>query len=253
MTSGLPQPVRAVADELERSAGSYLQSVVREPSVTCEVCSTPIAREFRICSPCYAHARSGLNLADRVGALVYAIQPDSQTYLLVYNYKTQAAGPSHERQMKALLALGLRGHARCAKTLANAGTSAWCVVPSTKQRSTLHTLVTQLASPGSQQVAVSYAGPAYPDRSLRPDHWTVELNSSPPDHVLVVDDSWVTGSHAQGVASALKAAGVPQVSVFTVANVLDPGWEPNREFIQQRLAKAAFDKSRCPWTGGECP
>lgn len=250
----LPERVQAVADQLERSAGSYLQSIVRDHHATCKVCCTPVTDGFRMCRPCSTHARSRFALADRVGSLVYAIKPDSQTYLLVYNYKTPAAGPSHRREMKALLALGLRGHARCAAKLANAKTTAWCIVPSTKQRSTLHELVSELATRRSREIPVSYSGSGVrQNRELRPELWSVELKDTPPEHVLVIDDSWVTGSHAQGVASALKAAGISQVSVFTVANVLDPDWEPNEPFIKQRLAEPAFDKTRCPWTGNDCP
>lgn len=251
--STLPADVRAVADQLERSAGSFLQSTIREPPATCVVCGTPVGSGYATCKPCHEHARTGFPLADRVGSLVYAVKPDSQTYLLVYNYKTPAAGPSHEREMKALLALGLRGHVQCAMKLAGGTAPSWCVVPSTRGRSTLHTMVSQLAKPGSREITVSYSGAAREERALRPGLWSVDLDGRPPAHVLLVDDSWVTGSHAQGVASALKQAGVSQVSVFTVANVLDPSWGPNVSFIKQRLAKFAFDKERCPWTGTGCP
>lgn len=250
---GLSDRALAVANGVERSAGSYLQSTVREMSVTCTVCGTPVANGFERCIPCAQHAKAGVPLADRVGSLVYAVKPDSQTYLLVYNYKSSAPGPTHEPEMKGLLALGLRGHAECAKTLAGATTSAWCVVPSTKGRAKLHELVSQLASPTSRRIEVTHAESGRQDRDLHPDQWAIGIDGSPPEHVLVIDDSWVTGSHAQSVASALKTSGVPQVSVFTVANVLDPTWEPNMQFIKQRLSKSAFDKTRCPWTGGACP
>lgn len=252
--SGLLDPrVAAVAEQLRRSAGSYLQSTVRESSVTCAVCSTPVLENYDLCLPCKQQSGTGLSLADRVGSLVYAVMPDSQTYLLVHNYKTCHAGPSLKPNMKALLALGLRGHATCAKKLAGADTSAWSVVPSTQERSTLHTLVSQLADPQSKEIAVDYLGSERQDRGVHPEVWSVELGDYVPDHVLVIDDSWVTGSHAQGVASALKAAGVTQVSVFTVANILDPNWKPNGDFIKHQLAQPAFDEAQCPWTGSGCP
>jgi hypothetical protein len=55
------------------------------------------------------------------------------------------------------------------------------------------------------------------------------------------------------VACALKSAGVQQVSIFTVARVLDPRWSANEAFIKTRFAGAGFDWTRCPWTGGDCP
>jgi hypothetical protein len=192
-------------------------------------------------------------LADRVGSLIYAVKPDSQSYLLVYNYKIAAAGPSLEPQVMALLGLGLRGHTECAAKLAGARSTAWAVVPSTKGRSKLHDLVSRMAHPDAREIKIDFTGTGRPDRLLHPELWSVQASGDRPEHVLLVDDSWVTGSHAQGVASALKTAGVPQVSVFTIANVLDPDWGPNPAFIKDRLAAPAFEKTRCPWTGADCP
>jgi hypothetical protein len=253
MSRALPATVQAVANELESTSGSYLQSTVRKSGLTCDVCGTPVAVSYTRCLHCSSHSGSGHPLADRVGSLIYAIKPDSQSYLLVYNYKTAAAGPSLESQMMALLALGLRGHTECASKLAGARSTAWAVVPSTKERSKLHDLVSRMASPDAREIKIEFSGYSRPDRFLHPELWRVDVSGDRPEHVLLVDDSWVTGSHAQGVASALKTAGVSQVSVFTVANVLDPAWGPNPGFIKDRLAPPAFDKSRCPWTGGNCP
>lgn len=249
----LPENVRSVADQLERVAGSYLKSVVRAPRGTCSVCNTPVGANRQLCIPCGGHAGTGLPLADRVGSLVYAVKPDSQTYLLVYNYKSVSAGPSHEREMMALLALGLRGHIHCPGNLSGSPVSAWCVVPSTKGRVKLHEMVAKLAKPESVEVRVRYAGNGQHDRTLRPDYWQVSFDGDVPKHVLVIDDSWVTGSNAQSVATALKTAGVATVSVFTVANVLNSDWEPNVAFIKSHLSGPAFYKNRCPWTGGNCP
>ncbi|HZK47997.1 MAG TPA: hypothetical protein VFD74_00120, partial [Thermoleophilia bacterium] len=89
-------------------------------------------------------------------------------------------------------------------------------------------------------------------RSLRPENFAVTAGQRVPDHVLVIDDSWVSGGHAQSVASALKSSGVADVSIFTVARVLDPQWSPNADFIKERL-RGVFDPRICPWTGGDCP
>lgn len=245
--------VQAIADELESGAGSYLQSTVRVPGLTCDVCGTPVAAQFSRCLPCSEHAKSGHALADRVGFLIYAIKPDSQSYLLVYNYKAVEAGPSMEAQMMALLALGLSGHTDCVYALAGTQSTGWAVVPSTKGRSTLHDYVARLSRPNALEIEIDYVGSSRPDRHLHPELWKVKAPSQLPEHVILIDDSWVTGSHAQGVAAALKTAGASQVSIFTVANVLDPTWGPNAPFIRERLAPPAFDKTRCPWTGADCP
>lgn len=252
--SGVEDPkVLAVADQVKRAAGGYLESTIREKYVTCEVCAAPVEPRYRLCWPCSQNERSGYSLADRVGSLVYAIKPNSQTYLLVRNYKSDLSGPNLERTMRALLALGLKGHAVCARKLAHSTNVAWCVVPSTKGRSALQELVAKMAKAGATAISVVYNQSTRHDRSIHPEFWSVDFQGPTPEHALVIDDSWVTGTHAQGVASALKSAGVRQVSVFTVANILDPDWEPNQGFIKQRLASAVFEETRCPWTGGACP
>lgn len=253
----LPSEVLRVAASLEKVAGSFLKSTIREPGATCSVCAVPVETAFTRCFRCNQHSKSGYLLADRVGSLVYAIKPDSQTYLLVSNYKADNQRfnvDTHKRQMRALLALGLRGHSSCANKLARGKAPAWCVVPSTKNRPVFLDLVRGLASRGSREIEVSYNDNyGHRSRALDPKLWSVNFKGPVPDHVLVIDDSWVTGSNAQGVAGALKASGVSDVSIFTVANVLEPSWEPNQLFISTRLSGVAFEKTRCPWTGGPCP
>ncbi len=253
MSRDLPENVQAVADQLELTAGSYLQSTIRDPGHTCDVCGSPVSSSYARCVHCTKHAESGHPLADRVGSLIYASKPDSQSYLLVRNYKTLAAGPSIKLQMAALLALGLKGHTQCLSALVGAGVQGWAVVPSTRGRAVLHDLVQRIARAGAREIHIDFTGSSRSDRALHPEFWKVDTSAEVPDHVLLVDDSWVTGSHAQGVASALKTAGVSQVSIFTVANVLDSNWDANRRFIKSHLAPPSFDKSRCPWTGSDCP
>lgn len=239
-----------LADDLKIEAGSYLVNAIREPSVTCRVCSTPVDG-YELCVPCRGHIASTLPLADRVGSMIYAVEPDSQAYRLVYNYKTAGAGPSHRRIMNTLLAVGLRGHVICAQRLAGAQSSGWAVVPSTQGRTVFRDLVRSISRRADSEVPVHFVG-TVGQRVLDPAPWHVELPEAALDHVVVIDDSWVTGAHAQSVAAELKSAGVAQVSIFTVARVLRPDWGPNGAFIATRM-RSPFDWRRCPWTGEDCP
>ncbi len=74
-----------------------------------------------------------------------------------------------------------------------------------------------------------------------------------PPHVVVIDDSWVSGASAQSVAVALKQAGVEQVSILSVARVLSPHWAPNLPFLRSALPQLPYDWTICPWTLGDCP
>lgn len=251
MTCRLPPGVQEIGRALAADAGTYLHSTVREPGVTCIVCAAPVDGYER-CIPCNRHARTGLALADRVGSLIYAVKPDSQAYRVVRNYKAPMSGLTLLDTMRALLALGLRGHQGCAAKLSGLSTHGWTVVPSTGGRTTLPTLLAGLSRHADAEVSVRFVGLAG-SRVLRPAEWQIDTTTRLPEHVLLVDDSWVTGAHAQAVACALKAAGTRQVSIFTVARILDPCWQANDNFIRTRFFGVGFDWARCPWTGGDCP
>lgn len=245
MTKRFPAEVRQVAEDLVAQAGTYLHSVEREINVTCSVCALPVAG-YELCPQCRKHAQSSHPLADRVGSLIYAAEYDSQAYRLVQGYKSDKPGPNHSSLMQALLGVGLRGHQDCLMSVSATTTYGWVTVPSTQGRTALSTIVSRLSkSPGSE-VKVRYRG-AERTRVLRPDDWDVTTTNLP-EHILVIDDSWVSGAHSQSVAAALKSAGVEQVSIFTVARVLSPEWKPNEAFTLP-----PFDLEKCPWTDGPCP
>ncbi len=250
MTRRFPDGIEDVGDYLVTEAGSYLRNVIREPSITCEVCATPVGGYER-CGPCNTHAGQGLALADRVGSLIYAVKYETQAYKIVHGYKNDRPGPGNEDTMRALLALGLRGHVECAMTLSGHSDVRWSVVPSTRKTTKLVELVRELARRPVDEIVAESSDDAA-GRELTVGRWLFPPMPEIPGHVLVIDDSWVSGAHAQSFAAALKLAGVDQVSVLTVARILDSNWGPNPAFIRDRL-DSPFDWRRCPWTGAECP
>lgn len=154
--------------------------------------------------------------------------------------------------MQALLALGLRGHVTCAATLADAPVSHWVVIPSTRDReSQLEPLVREMAIRPTDELAIQFV--QHQSRQFDLQNWSIVTRPIQDSHVLVIDDSWVSGARAQSVSSALIAAGAGQVSVLTVARVIDREYGPNQKFINKWLTPPRFDWQRCPWTGVECP
>lgn len=252
MTWTLPERARHAADYLASKPGTYLQSVVRASGVTCDVCAEPLPALAQRCSQCVSFAGHGVPLADRVASMIYAAQPDSQAYKTMHDYKARFPGDDSRADVANLLRLGLTGHTRCALVLSGPGTHGWTVVPSTRGRTTLRSLVLAIARKPEDEVGVESLGIS-PKRDLRPDLWQVIPQGDLPDHVIVIDDAWVSGRHTQSIAAALKLAGVKSVSVFTVARVLNPKWPPTGQFVAERLRGPSFDPARCPWTGGGCP
>lgn len=251
MTRQFSPNVSKVGSNLATVAGSYLHTVTFGDWQACATCALPV-RGYTHCPQCTAHISTGLAVADRTGFLVYADRPNSQAYRMMFGYKQELLRPQFEPVVRALLAVGLRAHFSCAAKLAETDDSGWAVVPSTKGRSVLAELVRGLSRSPSAEVVAGLTG-VTPNRTLNPESWAVAPGPTLPAHVMVIDDSWVTGSSAQSLACSLKQAGVRQVSILNAARVLSPDWEPNKAFIKDVLPGLPYDWVVCPWTRGECP
>lgn len=252
MSHQLPLTVRPVALYLSSVHGRYLQNVARAHGVTCEVCTTPVdAPGDLLCWPCRSLRDSGERAADRVGVMIYAEEWESQAYKVVDTYKGEQPGAEQVRVMRSLVALGLRGHARCAMRLAGTETVGWAVVPSSRGRTHLVDIVRPMTLRPEAEVGLTVAE-GFVRRRFRPENFEVDVSGQPPEHVIVFDDSWVTGANAQSVAGALKRAGVQQVSVMVVARVLNPKYPATKQFLES-TPRREFDPTICPWTGFDCP
>jgi phosphoribosylpyrophosphate synthetase len=87
------------------------------------------------------------------------------------------------------------------------------------------------------------------DRFLVQDSDTTKVDGA---HVLVVDDTWVSGGTAQSVAVALKDAGARAVTILCVARWLRWDWSSTPAFVEEYLT-APYEPLVCPVTGDECP
>jgi len=92
------------------------------------------------------------------------------------------------------------------------------------------------------------------ERTVRADRFTV------PDayrdqvighHVLLVEDTWVTGAKAQSAAVTLHDAGARAVTVLCVARWCRYDWHSHKTFLDSH--SAPYDAYICPATGGDCP
>ena len=72
-----------------------------------------------------------------------------------------------------------------------------------------------------------------------------------PPHVLVVDDTWVSGEKAQSAALALKAAGARAVTIICIGRWLSTRWVAHKALID--ALGTPYDALQCPVTGGTCP
>jgi hypothetical protein len=70
--------------------------------------------------------------------------------------------------------------------------------------------------------------------------------------VLLLDDTWTGGGHAQSAVLGLRAAGATRVSLLVVARWIKPDFGNNPSFLRE-LAERDYHPGICPWTGGNCP
>ncbi len=249
VTDAVLQQFRGV---LTRRAGAYLHNIIREDRVTCSVCATPVDGYLR-CGPCQQHRRGAFadGLADAVGALTYAIARQQSGHVM-YGYKSERPIEEHVAVVAMLVMLGLALHTTCVGTLVGMPVTHWAVVPSLRGRTGPHPL-RQLALPAAHgpELLVAAANAIVDPRSVHPANFEVPP-VGPNAHVLVLDDTWTGGGHAQGCAAAVRAAGAAKVSVLAVARWIDPTWGANETWIRHRLTQD-YRPEVCPWTGQACP
>ncbi|WP_043738369.1 hypothetical protein [Nocardia asiatica] len=235
----------------------YLRNIVRLPGMTCEVCACPISGPWTACYWCNQHRKMPgvAGIANRVGSIIYAVM-GGQSYALMSGYKSSNPGPNQQMLVTVLAVLALQ-HLGCASHLGGQPVTQWATVPSLNpdRIGSLHPLRRILSALLSHvpEVVVAANPPIVSPRSLRPANFRIESPVTAGGHVLVVDDSWVQGGHAQSVCANMKQAGAQQVSMLTLSRVLDSQDKIHGPFVRDYLSQRAFDSRVCPWTGAGCP
>lgn len=235
---------------LIQSGAGFLRNVFWEAGVTCKVCAGIPNPGFDLCLAC-SDRRLRVDLADRLGFVTYAWQPD-QTGQVMYGYKDARPASANVRLMQLMVSYAVVAHWQCTADGSLGTPTHWAVVPSLKNRGRAHPL-RGLAEPvlrNLTEIAVTAAPlPITNPRGVLAANFVVPPTDA--HHVLVIDDTWARGGHVQSVALALKQAGVRRVTALVMARWLDPAWSTTRSFISDRL-DADFEPYVCPFTGERC-
>jgi predicted amidophosphoribosyltransferase len=245
-----PDALARLAAALASRAGGYLRNPARVDPLTCAVCAAPADGHPR-CKSCQRH-QPAVGLADRTAFLTYAVAGRQSGYLM-RGYKAQPPVAEHHTVVTLLLVTGLRGHARCVAALAGTPVTHWCVVPSLPARPgehPLHQIINRFAA--GPEAPLTAATRSELPRSLSPHHYQAAAPLPPSSHVLLIDDTWASGGHAQSAALALRAAGAAHVSLLVVARWLNRDSAASRQLIRD-ITHRDYNPARCPWTGTCCP
>lgn len=253
---------RALTQQLYADVGAFFCNTRRDAPSTCLVCTGPAALD--LCGPCRgAKETYGSNLADLVVPLAYAKAHMPSIHQSAHHlraYKALPPAPKCAQDLRLMAGTAAYVHGPCI-----AATAGWwhavTFVPSAARPGGDHP-VAELARAAhlvyDQTTRVALAiGPGHdepPSRAPRPDRFVVPASYRPAitnRHVLVVDDTWVSGNKSQSAALALKDAGAARVTILCVARWLRYDWTDHRQLIE--TLGEPYNAMRCPVTGSGCP
>jgi hypothetical protein len=213
----------------------------------CRTCRGPAQTGFSRCYQCdLAHSRCGGLLADVVAPVAYAVKGGRLAGDL-WRYKSGAAGATEAgARLAAMLDRFLRAYGgqvwRAAGMTAGPGLAA--VVPSGQGRPGPHPLLGIVASCVDVPIVPLTAAPGAVPRGrgladgVAASWLTVGCAVAGTD-VLLVDDTWVSGSSAQSAAAALKAAGAQRVALVVLGRHVDPADPRSAEFLRRLRTRSA--------------
>lgn len=245
---------------MREQVGAIFRNIRRGEGI-CEVCTGPASTG--LCNPCGWHRRNyGARLSDLVVPLAYA-ERGQQSGHHMYGYKSMS-GPSEEirRDLKLLVLAGSYLHRRCVAAVVGGPWSTVTFVPSAKRPGMDHPVLqladqTLLQSDTHIAKVVLELGPdisvernagPLPGRYAVPEHLRGHVENR---HVLLVDDTWVSGAKSQSAAITLMDAGASAVTTMCVARWLDRQYGGHPELLDS--VTGLYDALRCPVTGGPCP
>ena len=250
---GAEETARETAWEtLRRRSRVYPPEPPGRPGV-CAVCRGPAGPGYTRCYQCARHEVLGPDLlADAVVPISYAVKGTSFAADL-WRYKARGSPwtePAAARtSLLALLLTFLHDHGRC--VWRHAGMPApgrLAVVPTGCGRPGPHPLL-RLAAPYLRlPQARLVIRPGRQGRDPDPSRFHTERGRLRAD-VLLLEDSWVSGSSAQSAAAALKRAGAKRVAVIVLGRHLDPA-DRFGAALAARVAGLPYDPGSCAVHGG---
>ncbi|MEE6140752.1 phosphoribosyltransferase [Mycobacterium sp. 050128] len=243
---------------------AYFHNIAGPGPGICDVCRGP-APESGICSTCLTTRGTLLGATcDHTFFLAYAdgYNPAGRTQSVqtMRNYK---ADPAPERSVDDVQLLTFTTtwiHDPCMRAAEGAEWDVATFVPSRTSRTGPHPVtgiarnVARLAnddpaSGGKYQIkrVLMECGPVNVSRVANAARFAVPDAARPlieGKRVLLVDDTWTTGTSLQSAAAALRAAGAAAVTGLCVARWLSWNWAPEASLLE-KVTVEAFDPFSC--------
>jgi hypothetical protein len=255
---------------LHREIAGVMANPLRIAGVTCQICTRDIEPGYTVCWQCNStrsrHLISGqpgfprYRTADLVVPLTYMIKRE-QAYFDMFEYKDQhLPSGAARRRLSILTTLFGIYHASCLDRAAGVPVTSLAVVPSLQGRIGQHPLdVISGLLPSHWARIPLHPGLDLPaDRNSRrdpnPSFYRCDADLTG-HHVVLFDDTWVSGGHAQGAAVCVRNAGAGRATVLVLARMLEPSYSDTAAaFVKtNNLPLRPYELTICPVTGGQCP
>lgn len=199
----------------------YLANPRNEQPLACPVCFGAKGENYQRCHQCQKLVGSQYGLIDALAPVSYALQGEQHAQNL-QAYKFPNPSSTLKTRLTALAWTFLRRHKPCLFQAAGGEFTHYTVVPSTRNREGPHPL-TSLVQLTLPSISVE-ANPACPtEREVRPDRFQVSVNLTAA-RVLILDDTWTTGSRVQSLSHTLKAAGATTTVAVVLGRWLTPSY-----------------------------
>jgi hypothetical protein len=214
---------------------------LRQPLLDgCTVCRGPTGAGYARCVQCGRHAALGGDLlADVVVPVSYAVRGGALTGC-VWRYKSEVRGAAAAgTSLLALLLVFLHDHGGC---LARSP-DRLAVVPSGYGRPGPHPLLRLVAPHLRLPLVPLTLRPGAQGRDLDTGRFTAGREARG-THVLLLDDTWVSGASVQSAAAALKLAGAASVTAVVLGRFVNPA-DPWVAAFAARLEGASYDPAKC--------
>jgi len=263
-----------LVSRLQPLIAGVMANPLRLPGITCSICTREVQNGDLRCRRCNndyesnavpfefgppGYQPSPYRTADLVVPLSYALK-GHQAYTDLLQYKdTYSPSKAALDRLSVLTALFQACHTWCIDRLVGRLVTDLAILPSLQGRQGLHPLeeIAQYLPRAWRRIQLAAAPNLPSDSNARRQtnpaffHNTENLHGR---HVVLFDDTWVTGGHAQGAALTLRNAGAARVTILTLGRCLDSSWPETASFIRRfNLPMKPYDVAVCPVTGGTCP
>lgn len=241
---------RLTVTEASAAYENAMRNVLAAGEGICSVCHTFIDPAFQICYPCHEQP----NLIDAVVPITYS-EHLGQMHTALRNYKDSHLSVQNYAlpRLTGILWRFVANHEGCVARAA--GVSSFDVVttvPSSTpagddQRANLRTMV-EWSDPLKDRFlrVLRATGEGELGRSYDESRYVAPERLDGMD-VLLIDDTWTAGGHAQSAAHALRAAGADHVGAIVIGRHVNPDWEVAGKTSAELLAALPriFDWTTC--------